>query len=83
MIIGIDYDYNQEHKVYKQATYQVLKRAKMLGYSKVYMGLSADFEKQKFGAKQQARVAYMQSKDTFHMEVLESMSAMELSLVQS
>jgi 7-keto-8-aminopelargonate synthetase-like enzyme len=75
MIIGIDYHYNQEHKVYKQATYQVLKRAKMLGYSKVYMGLSADFEKQKFGAVQHARVAYMQAKDTFHAEVLEAMSA--------
>ncbi len=78
MIIGIDYNYNNEYKIYKQTMYQVLKRAKALGYSKVYLGLSADYEKQKFGAKQQTRVAYTQSKDTFHMEVIESMAASEL-----
>jgi len=77
MIIGLDYNYAYQYKVYKQATYQFLKRARILGFSKVFLGLSADFEKQKFGAKQHARVAYMQMTDNFHMEILESMSAVK------
>ncbi len=75
MIIGLDYNYNNEFKVYKQAMYQVLKRARMLGLSKVYLGLSADFEKHKYGAVPHARVAYIQTKDNFNMEVIESMAA--------
>ncbi len=81
MIIGIDYHFNQHFKVYKQAIYQVLKRARMLNLPKVYLGLSADFEKQKYGAKQIARVAYMQTKDNYNMEVIESMSATELPVL--
>ncbi len=77
MIIGIDYNFNQKFNVYKQAMYQILKRARMLNLSKVYFGLSADFEKRKLGAKQIARVAYMQTKDNYNMEVIESMSAIE------
>ncbi len=75
MIIGLDYHYNREYKVYKQAMYQVLKRARLLNLSKVYLGLSADFEKRKYGAVQHARVAYFQTKDNYNMEVIESMAA--------
>lgn len=75
MIIGMDYNYNQQYHVYKQAMYQVLKRARILGISKVYLGLSADFEKHKYGAVPNARVAYIQTKDNYNMEVIESMSA--------
>ncbi|MFY9310749.1 MAG: aminotransferase class I/II-fold pyridoxal phosphate-dependent enzyme [Bacteroidia bacterium] len=75
MIIGIDYDYNHQYHVYKQAMYQVLKRATMLNISKVYLGLSADFEKHKYGAIPHARVAYIQTRDNYNMEVIESMAA--------
>jgi len=74
MIMGLDYDYTEECKVYKQALYQLLKRARILNLSKVCLGLSADMEKHKLGAKQYSRVAYMQAKDIFNMEVIESMS---------
>lgn len=78
MIMGMDYAFNKEFKVYKQAMYQILRRAGMLNIPTVYMGLSADFEKRKYGAVQQERVAYMQTKDNYNMEVIESMSAVEL-----
>jgi hypothetical protein len=74
MMVGIDYKYNNEFKVYKQAIYQALKRGRMLNLSKVYLGLSADIDKHKFGAVQHARVAYLQAKDNFNMEVIESMA---------
>lgn len=75
MFLGLDYTYNPTFLVYKQAMYQVLKRARMLNISKVYLGLSADFEKRKYGAVQHARVAYIQVKDNYNMEVIESMAA--------
>ncbi|MES2590778.1 MAG: aminotransferase class I/II-fold pyridoxal phosphate-dependent enzyme [Bacteroidota bacterium] len=75
MIVGIDYNYNSEFKVYKRAIYEVLKRARNLNLSKVYLGLSADIDKHKFGAVSIERVAYLQTKDNYNMEVIESMAA--------
>ncbi len=75
MIIGIDYNFNEKFKVYKQVMYQLLKFAREKGIPKVYLGLSADFEKRKYGAIQVQKVAYMQIKDNFNLEVIESMSA--------
>ncbi len=75
MIAGLDYNFNSEFKVYKQVIYQVLKRARMLNLSKAYLGLSADIDKHKFGAIAHARVAYIQAKDNYNMEVIESMAA--------
>ena len=81
MIIGMDYSFNKEFKVYKQAMYQVLKRARMLGLQRVYLGLSADFEKRKYAAVQHTRVAYLQTKDNFNMEVIESMAAISSQII--
>lgn len=78
MIIGLDYNYNEEFNVYKQAMYQIVKQARMLNLSKVYFGLSSDFEKRKLGANQYPRVAYMQTKDNYNMEVIESMAAIKI-----
>lgn len=75
MIIGLDYDLNNKYKIYKQAMYQVLKYARQSGLTKAYLGLSADFEKKKYGAKQIEKVAYIQVKDNYNLEVIESMSA--------
>lgn len=75
MILGMDYTYNKEYKVYRQALYQILIRARMLNLPKIYWGLSADIEKGRFGAVQHARVAYIQTKDNYNMEVIESMAA--------
>ena len=77
MVIGMDYDYVFTHMVYKQSLFQVVKRARQLGLSKVFLGLSADIEKRKYGAKQIAKVAYVQAKDNFNMEVIETMAAIE------
>jgi 7-keto-8-aminopelargonate synthetase-like enzyme len=80
MMMGMDYNYNREFKVYKQAIYQTLKRARMLNLSKVYLGLSADTDKHKFGAVQHARVAYLQTKDNYNFEVIESMAALTIPI---
>jgi len=76
IIIGIDYKFNIEFRVYKQMIWQLVKRAKMLAVKKIFMGLSADTEKRKCGALQYSRVAYVQTKDNYNMEVIESMAAL-------
>lgn len=71
MIVGLDYFYLFAYKNYKQVVYQIIKRAKQLGLEKVYLGFTASIEKQKFGATPVAKVAYIQTNDSFNMEVLE------------
>lgn len=75
MFIGMDYQFLDEYKLYKQALYQVVQRANALQKNKLYLGFSADTEKKKYGAQQISKVAYAQAKDNFNMEVLESMGA--------
>lgn len=77
MMVGIDYTFQQEHKSYRQAMYKVLSRAKELGKELVYLGYSASIEKRKFGAEIIESVGYMQAKDNYAMEVIESMSALQ------
>lgn len=79
MIIGMDYQYLMTHNVYKQAMYQVVKRARTLDAQTIYLGFSADTEKRKYGAEQVAKVSFMQAKDNFNMEVIQSMSVMEMN----
>jgi 7-keto-8-aminopelargonate synthetase-like enzyme len=70
VLVGIDYEFNTTHKVYKQMLYQVVKRAIELKCDKVYFGLSADIEKRKFKAHQIEKVAYIYSRDNFNFEQL-------------
>jgi 7-keto-8-aminopelargonate synthetase-like enzyme len=79
MIIGMDYDYVFTHNVYKQAIYQVLARARDLGIPEVRLGYSADIEKKKYGAVAVAKSAFVQAKDNFNFEVIESMSVFDLN----
>jgi 7-keto-8-aminopelargonate synthetase-like enzyme/predicted N-acyltransferase len=74
MLIGMDYTYIHTHKIYKQILYQTLKRARKLGFTQVPFGVTADLEKHKIGATQVPMVAYVQAKDNFNFEVIESMA---------
>lgn len=76
VIIGMDYNYVYKHGVYKQTFFQTVVRAMQLDLHKIYMGFSSDFEKKKLGATQIPRVAYIQAKDNYNLEVIESMSAL-------
>ncbi|HTB31956.1 MAG TPA: aminotransferase class I/II-fold pyridoxal phosphate-dependent enzyme [Bacteroidia bacterium] len=77
MMVGIDYDYQEAYKPYRQAMFQALMRAKELGKEIVYLGYSASFEKRKVGALLVDSVGYMQAKDNYSLEVIESMSALQ------
>jgi len=77
MMVGIDYNFQEEYKPYRQAMFRAIFRAKELGKEVVCLGYSASFEKRKFGATLVDSVGYMQAKDNYAMEVIESMSALQ------
>jgi hypothetical protein len=68
--IGMDYNYTAEYQVYRQMLYQTIKRARSLNFKKIDFGLSASFEKKKVGATVLPKVAYIQAKDNFSMELM-------------
>jgi 7-keto-8-aminopelargonate synthetase-like enzyme/predicted N-acyltransferase len=70
VVIGLDYDYLDTAKVYKQLLLQIVARAIALKREKVYFGLTASLEKRKVGAVVRQQVAYVQMKDNFEMSQL-------------
>ncbi len=71
MFLGLDYEYNFEYGVYRQALYQCIRRSKSLGCKKVNLGVSATIEKKKLGATTYPRVAYVNTQDNLSMEIME------------
>jgi 7-keto-8-aminopelargonate synthetase-like enzyme/predicted N-acyltransferase len=69
MIIGMDYNF-PEHNVYRQALFRLINRAKELNFERVNLGLTANLEKKKFGARIISKVAYVQARDNFNMELI-------------
>jgi hypothetical protein len=70
VMVGIDYDYLETAKVYKQIILQVLNRAIALKSGKIQLGFTASETKRTFGAVVKPYVAYVQMKDNFDMSQL-------------
>jgi hypothetical protein len=77
MFIGIDRHVQSEFSIYRQALYQILKRANALNCIVVNYGFTASLEKRRLGAEAHATVAYMQSEDHFNASVIESMQVIK------
>jgi 7-keto-8-aminopelargonate synthetase-like enzyme len=75
MIIGLNYNFNEQHKVYRQALFQIVLRAKCLKAQKVLLGFSASIEKKKVGATSISTYAYLQNKDNFNAAVVSEINA--------
>jgi len=71
--IGMDYNYAREYNIYRQLLYQTIIRAQNLSFSRIDFGLTAAFEKRKLGARVIPKVCYVQAKDNFSLELLETM----------
>jgi hypothetical protein len=68
--IGMDYEYAKIHQVYRQLLYQTVKRAGEMGCNSIQFGMTAAFEKRKLGAVTISKVAYIQSKDNYNLELV-------------
>jgi len=74
IFVGLNYDTVEKYNTYRQAVFQVVKRANAIHANKVFLGLSATVEKRKFGARAIPKFAYVQAKDNFNMEFIETMA---------
>ena len=75
MIVGLDYAVVRTHGAYRQALRQAMLRARALGSKRVLLGMGATFEKTRFGAHVQQRVAFAQASDHYSSEVLAALAA--------
>jgi len=69
LIIGIDYSF-KEYNIYRQMVFQTILRAKDLGMKKIYFGLTATEDKQKFGIRPMPKVVYFQQKDSYNSQLI-------------
>jgi 7-keto-8-aminopelargonate synthetase-like enzyme len=69
-LIGMDYTWAKEFQLYRQLLFQCIKRARDLNLNKIDFGMSATFEKRKLGATVIPKVAYIQARDNFSMELM-------------
>ncbi|WP_281225431.1 aminotransferase class I/II-fold pyridoxal phosphate-dependent enzyme [Flavobacterium aquiphilum] len=74
LIVGLDYNYIDTHHVYKQAMFQMVKRGNDLNKKITYLGLTADFEKQKYLAETIPLYAFLKVDETYNLELIESYS---------
>lgn len=72
-LIGMDYEWAKEYQLYRQLLFQTIKRANTLQFQKIDFGVSASFEKRKLGAKIIPKVAYIQARDNYAMELMNTL----------
>lgn len=72
-LIGMDYKWAKEYQLYRQLLFQTIKRANELQLKKIDFGVSASFEKRKLGAQIVPKVAYIQTRDNYAMELMNTL----------
>jgi hypothetical protein len=72
-LVGMDYKWAKEYQLYRQLLFQTIKRANALQFPKIDFGVSASFEKRKLGAQIIPKVAYVQARDNFAMEAMNTL----------
>jgi hypothetical protein len=70
MAVGLNYDYVLSHGCYRQSLYQSVARANALKCDKLYLGMDASIEKQKFGVEMTQKSVFIQASDNFTMELI-------------
>jgi len=72
-LIGMDYTAGEGFNLYRQLLYQTIKRAQELQIERIDFGISATFEKKKLGASVISKVAYVQARDNYAMELMQNL----------
>jgi len=72
-LIGMDYIAGEGFNLYRQLLYQTIKRARELEIGRIDFGISASFEKKKLGASVIPKVAYVQARDNYAMELMQTL----------
>jgi hypothetical protein len=69
-IVGLDYRAVGSHGSYRQCIRQVIRRAESHGSKRISLGMGAEMEKERFGARRVRRSFYVQSLDHYQHDVL-------------
>lgn len=72
LLIGMPNLKDERLKIYRQLMFQVILYAKKKNYNRVYLGLSATFEKRKLGAKIYKKNAFVHFKDNYLVDLLQN-----------
>ncbi|MCP2025761.1 7-keto-8-aminopelargonate synthetase-like enzyme [Flavobacterium sp. HSC-32F16] len=72
-LIGMDYIAGDGFNLYRQLLYQTIKRARELQIERIDFGISASFEKKKLGASIIPKIAYVQARDNYAMELMQTL----------
>lgn len=72
-LIGMDYIAGDGFNLYRQLLYKTIKRARELEIGRIDFGISASFEKKKLGASVIPKVAYVQARDNYAMELMQTL----------
>jgi 7-keto-8-aminopelargonate synthetase-like enzyme len=72
-LIGMDYVSSEGFHLYRQLLYQTIKRAAELRIPRIDFGISATFEKKKLGASVLPKIAYVQARDNYAMELMQTL----------
>ena len=75
-LVGLDYRAVGSHGAYRQCIRHAIRMAESHGSSRVLLGMGAEQEKERFGAKRVQRSLYVQSRDHYQHDVL-SLFAMD------
>lgn len=80
MMIGLDYEFSK-FNIYQQTLYASMKRAEELSSKEVILGVTASFEKKKFGAEVVPMHSYVQLKDHYNMSVIQTLEGQKELMV--
>lgn len=72
-LIAMDYTAGDGYNLYRQLLYQTIKRARELKIGRIDFGISATFEKKKLGASVIPKTAYVQARENYAMELMQTM----------
>ena len=70
LVVGLDYRSVREHGAYRQCLARMIRRAEQLGRRRVLLGMGAELEKRRFGARAIHRRVWVQLRDALHEQVL-------------
>jgi 7-keto-8-aminopelargonate synthetase-like enzyme len=74
-LCGLDYDYVFSQGAYRQALFQMVRRARLRGMRVVHLGMDADMEKDRYGTTASPNVIYAQSREHDNAAVLRDIVA--------
>ncbi|GAA3385205.1 aminotransferase class I/II-fold pyridoxal phosphate-dependent enzyme [Cryptosporangium minutisporangium] len=74
VFVGLDYAYVKSHRSYQQTLWQTFRSAQRRGAKRLLLGMSADLQKTRFGARSRRRVVYLQPTEQYQADVLNQLT---------